>query len=568
MRSFSISSISAVALIALFDSLAMTLSFAPSKNVRIIHIKSLRSPFERSTTRSLQTNKSNWSMHMGHSHAHHDHSHVHQSDKKVTLRQKVTPRRAAIFIFVALAILGPPLVRRRALQRADVATFFLTSTVLAVGDKIRDQVQSAIRTIGNFRNGIVKHSSPVSPGKTLKYLFKNDNAADRVTLLGGVMNLALSLGKFAVGVTCHSSALIADAGHSLSDLFSDFITLWAVQIGRLPPDDDHPYGHAKFEAIGSLFLALTLLGTGLSVGAVSNKKLIEILSTQRTGTMLPVQIPTAPALAMAGLSIFSKEWLFRITRQVGEKLNSQVVIANAWHHRSDAYSSVLALFAIGLAMFFPGLIAVDAAAGILVAGMICMTGAEILGESIKQLTDTSNDALVQQVNNVANKYSSGEFQVGRIRARQVGSSAMVDVNIETSGDLSSSESHRIAEGLKHKIMRDVDVLDAEVHASAARDDSPLLTPETRSTQVESQVRDEIQTHPAVNSVVGVTVRHADSSSMNHVDVVISVDPDATVAAANLVAADLRDSLEMLDNVDKASIFLDLNLKAQVPQSQS
>ena len=130
----------------------------------------------------------------------------------------------------------------------------------------------------------------------------------------------------------------------------------------------HPYGHGKFEAVGSLFLALTLFATGLSVGASANGKLLEIL--QNSGAGAAVTLPTWPALIMAFLSITSKEWLFRITRTVGEELNSQVVIANAWHHRSDAYSSVLALGSIFLAMTVPGMAAADAAAGLLVAYVI------------------------------------------------------------------------------------------------------------------------------------------------------------------------------------------------------
>ena len=98
-----------------------------------------------------------------------------------------------------------------------------------------------------------------------------------MTLLGVWINVVLSISKFVGGVTFNSAVLVADAGHSLSDLFSDFITLWAVQIARLPPDDDHPYGHGKFEAVGSLFLSLTLLGTGLSVGSWSYDRMHEVL---------------------------------------------------------------------------------------------------------------------------------------------------------------------------------------------------------------------------------------------------------------------------------------------------
>ena len=137
-------------------------------------------------------------------------------------------------------------------------------------------------------------------------------------------------------------------------------------------------GHGKFEAIGSLFLSLTLLGTGIGVGTMSNKKLLEILALQRQGLLqaasASTSIPGFAALVTAALSIVSKEWLYRVTRVVGERIRSPVVIANAWHHRSDAYSSVLALGSIGLARYVPGLLFADAAAGLFVAAMICATG--------------------------------------------------------------------------------------------------------------------------------------------------------------------------------------------------
>lgn len=212
-----------------------------------------------------------------------------------------------------------------------------------------------------------------------------------VSIRRGFMNIVLSVAKLGIGITCHSTALIADAGHSLSDLFSDVVTLWAVHVARLPPDHDHPQGHGKFEAIGALFLSLTLIVTSLTIGMASNTKLLELLALTRSNNLASFDYiaPSLPALFMAVLSIVSKEWLFRITRKVGQQLQSTVVIANAWHHRSDAYSSVLAAGSIGLAMYVPGFIFADAAAGLFVAAMIGMTGMEILGESVQQLTDTA-----------------------------------------------------------------------------------------------------------------------------------------------------------------------------------
>ena len=400
------------------------------------------------------------------------------------------------------------------------------------------------------------------------------------------MNVILSVSKFVVGVTCHSSVLIADAGHSLSDLFSDFVTLWAVQVARLPPDQDHPYGHGKFEAVGSLFLSLTLIGTGIGVGAMANNNLIDILSRQRRGAIVSHQIPSLPALAMALLSVVSKEWLFRVTRVVGQRLQSQVVIANAWHHRSDAYSSILAFFSIGVAMSIPGLVFVDAAAGLFVAAMIGMTGMEILGESVKQLTDTSNEELVQKVTQVANENVDVE-EVVRVRARHVGSASSVDVSVTMPEDRTASAARAVEERLKQQILQHVGdgVVDVDVRATAPPrlklngddDDTMVCTAlESRATfnnpvsveEIESCVRDEIlrRHSDAVSSVPVITVYYRDSILIDvdvHIRLVTPSGSDetpgtATVAQATNIGKEVRITLESSKQISKARIYLDLD----------
>uniref|UniRef100_A0A7S4I154 Cation efflux protein transmembrane domain-containing protein n=1 Tax=Odontella aurita TaxID=265563 RepID=A0A7S4I154_9STRA len=520
------------------------------------------------------------SMHLGHSHSHHHHSHeekeTHQHEVAAPPKGALgrvlflTRRRPARIAFAALATLGPALLRTGRISQTNFALFAITSTVLSLFDAGRREVKSALSRINNLRRGIVKHAPTLEEMSPIR-MMGGDNDADRVTIFGVLVNLVLSVGKAAVGITCHSSALVADAGHSLSDLFSDFITLWAVQIGRLPPDDDHPYGHGKFEAVGSLFLALTLLATGLGVGAASNKKLIEILNAQRLGVAAAtVEIPTSPALVVAGLSIASKEWLYRITRVVGERLNSQVVIANAWHHRSDAYSSVLSMASIAMAMTFPSLLAADAAAGMLVAGMICMTGAEILGESIKQLTDTSDEGLVDRVTQIVSRGEEDVLDVKRVRARQVGSSSVVDVSVGTPAGLSSSANRAIEERLKVLILQEPGVVDAEVRsqsggevvcplltAEAARPDGVVAHPPSAA-QVEDLARSVLERDDRVRSVEDVTVHYQDTILMN-VDATIRMDNlGSTVSEAAEVAKQLRQNLEGEDNIHKANLFLDLN----------
>ena len=557
--------------------------------------------------------KNNLQMHGGHSHSHHHHHH-HNHDRKEETKPfqwkqvRLSRRAVSRILFSALATLVPPLLFRHQrplryrIANVDVAAFLITSTTLNLSQKLKHQIQNMITNAKRLRDGVVKHTAPKGGqnvgrrGAPTKFFFSN-NAADRVTYLGVLVNLILSIGKAIVGVTCHSAALVADAGHSLSDLFSDFITLWAVQIGRLPPDDDHPYGHGKFESIGSLFLSFTLLATGISVGAVSNKRLMEILSIQFSAgkaissSYLIPEIPTFPCLIMALISIISKEWLYRITRNVGERLNSQVVIANAWHHRSDAYSSILALISIAMAMVFPTFIAADSAAGLLVAGMICMTGFEIMTESIKQLTDTNNEELVERIHKLIEKEEIGEtgdvIEIERVRARQVGSLALVDVVVSTANGLSSSASRSIEDRIKWRIMEEEGkggaqeggaVFDAEVHAtSAGTINCPLLVATGMHSMeeegnkntlsaagIEEDARNVLESHPEVQSVQGITVHYHDTLLID-VDAQIRIDSSQTdsVQSAYLLAKDLRYRLERNGNIDKAKIFLDLNADTSI-----
>ena len=518
------------------------------------------------------------SMHMGHSHSHNHHSQYEPAQQTKRPLPKgwrgklllLSGRRPLRILFAALITLLPPIIKKKSLlsiTKTHIGAFVLTSGTLAILDNIGDEFKAIISRGESWRMSMLKHSTPLSAA----YFFRNENAADRVTFLGAIVNILLSAGKFIVGVGCHSSALIADAGHSLSDLFSDFVTLWAVQVARLPPDDDHPYGHGKFESVGSLFLSLTLLGTGLSVGVSSYMKFLRIINMQRTAGLAAaaqlVDVPRWPALVMAAMSIVSKEWLYRITRRVGEELNSQVVIANAWHHRSDAYSSVLALVSIGLAMSVPGFLAADPFAGMLVAGMIAMTGAEIMGESVKQLTDAVTDEeLVKNVKIVSSE-DADVRNVTRVRARQVGSRALVDVDVDVPLELSASAHRAIEERIRVRIMSDVDgVMDVTVKATEeAVVFCPLLTAiedsdemhHISATEVEEEARALLDANSNVKSVRGVTVHYQDTVLVR-VDANICVDPDITVSQANILAATLRRNLESSDDIDQANIFLDLN----------
>ena len=269
-------------------------SFVPHSSPSIIRAVS-------SHSNKYYNTRNNLNMHLGHSHSHHEHEYHHHhhhdnhgdsSSGTTTVLSKMmttctNKRTLSRLAFSALVSLLLPLLLRRT---GKVASFVASSTVLFLLDQIQTKVTSVIRRTKNVCNKM-SQSSSVSSSTTAT---ADRLAADKVTFLGMLVNLLLSIGKAIVGVKCHSAALVADAGHSFSDLFSDFITLGAVRIGRLPADEDHPYGHGKFEAIGSLFLSLTLLGTGLSVGLVSTRRLVEMFSASASANTVN-SIPTFPA---------------------------------------------------------------------------------------------------------------------------------------------------------------------------------------------------------------------------------------------------------------------------------
>lgn len=486
----------------------------------------------------------------------------------------------------------------------------LSIVALSSADKIKRNLIEYLQKIRGLGDAIAKHSGrnqgQSTTANTISYLASpasrsqlDTTEADRVTWIGVVINVILSVGKLTVGIMQNSSVLIADAGHSFSDLISDFITLWSVQVARLPPDEDHPYGHTKFEAIGSLFLSLTLLATGLSVGTMAHKQLVPFLSgTAMAASAAPVTVPGPLALFMAGLSIASKEWLFRITKVVGEKLNSPVVVANAWHHRSDAYSSVLALLSIAWAM--SGFPAADAAAGLLVAGMIGMTGCDIMVESIQQLSDSAHLGLQEELQILSKDWILTDpdvLKISSLRARQVGSSAFCDIAVEISPNLSTTATRALEERLKKYLVaaileRTGQVITLTVNAKApllvcplleATDDSALTTRRTKDNssnaslqtgkeegfdrprtftglsagQVEMQVRQQALLLEPNQEVQTVTV-HYQSPQRVSVDVTISPKIASDLTQLRVQAKRLQSVLEeQITEINAARIYLDL-----------
>lgn len=466
----------------------------------------------------------------------------------------------AKIVLAALLVLFPSIMLKRKVKKIDFVIFLATALGFNVFGVVKNAVNSWIRRFNSLRESLVKHN----PGQPLtrKFFFKNENAADRVTLLGVWINIILSVAKFIGGIACNSAVLVADAGHSLSDLFSDFITLWAVQVARLPADEDHPFGHGKFESVGSLFLSLILLTTGVGVGSWSYEKMRQaIIAGSATGsTMITPVVPSWPALVLAAMSIVSKEWLFHVTKRVGEALNSQIVIANAWHHRSDAFSSVLSLMSIALAIAVPSLVVVDSAAGLMVAGMICTTGLEILFESIKQLTDTSDSELESLVSKVARDVK-GVDDIKFIRARSAGSGSLVDLTIVIDDQLSASAAQSISEKTRWAIIENLSrVIDVNVKTESAGKSCPLLSQNARShVDVEEDVRKVLKQLPEVASVRRINVYFVNTALIN-LEIMLQVFPSSisSITAAQRLISRLEGMIKSKCDVARAQVYLDLS----------
>ena len=215
----------------------------------------------------------------------------------------------------------------------------------------------------------------------------------KVTWIGSVVNFLLLAFKFAAGILGHSAALVADAVHSLSDFATDIIVIVFVRISGKPEDEDHKYGHGKYETLATAVIGLILFAVGIGILVNGATAVGDFLK----GKVLPA--PSIVALIVAAISIISKEILYRYTINEGKKLNSQAVIANAWHHRSDAFSSIGTLIGIGGAIFLGEKWRIlDPIAAIVVSGFIMKVAIDLLKPCIDELLERSLPAETEQKN--------------------------------------------------------------------------------------------------------------------------------------------------------------------------
>lgn len=292
------------------------------------------------------------------------------------------------------------------------------------------------------------------------------HSSRRVTLVSVAWNLVLAAAQVIIGLIGHSQALVADGFHTLSDLITDFMVLFALKHGRKAADTEHPYGHARIETAVTLLLGIVLFGVGL---------VIAVSAGMRLYSAEVFIVPSAVTLWVAVATLAAKEGLFRYTMRVAKRFDSAMLRANAWHHRSDAISSLIVVAGIGGSLVGFGYL--DSVAAIVVAAMVAKIGFDLGRQALQELIDTGVPTDDLETIRRTIHAVDGVRALHQLRTRRLGGQVLADVHIRVDDDLSVSEGHQIAEAVRARLQRDVaDMADVTVHIDTEEDAAETARP--------------------------------------------------------------------------------------------
>jgi cation diffusion facilitator family transporter len=364
----------------------------------------------------------------------------------------------------------------------------------------------------------------------------------KVTLIGSLVDLALGVVKIVFGYVTGSQALIADGVHSLSDLATDFLVLFAAKHAHREADENHPYGHGRIETVATVALGVALLAVAVGISIDAFRRLMAEESLLQHGTW---------ALVIALLSVVSKEVIYRYTLRIARRMRSNMLYANAWHSRTDAISSIVVVIGVGGAMAgFPYL---DGVAAIAVALMIAKIGWDLLWASLQELIDRALEPeLVEDIRQRILDVD-GVRDCHMLRTRMSGGDSLVDVHIQVHPVLSVSEGHQIGESVRRQLIDEVEhVADVTVHVDPENDelDSPCDQLPLRDVILERLDRAWQGLDPAT-WLERIVLHYLDGRV--HVDVFVHAGGTAPATRERL-AAEIRSQAEGAQDVGRVKVY--------------
>jgi cation diffusion facilitator family transporter len=364
----------------------------------------------------------------------------------------------------------------------------------------------------------------------------------KVTVVGGVVDLLLGIVKILVGAAANSQALLADGVHSLSDLATDFLVVFAAKHSHREADEEHPYGHGRIETVATVILgvALVLVAVGICYDALHRMRDPELLGH-----------PGMLALLVALVSVVSKEVIYHYTLRSARRLRSNMLHANAWHSRSDAISSIIVVIGVGGTMY--GFTYLDAIAAAAVGVMIAKIGWDLLWKSLQELIDTSLEEDKVEAIRKAILDVAGVRALHMLRTRRSGSDALVDVHILVDPGLSVSEGHMIGEHVRTRLIADMDdVSDVTVHIDPEDDEvaSPCSDLPLRD-EVMRRLEDRWAKLDLQAGIEKVVLHYLDGKV--HVDIFVEL-ADMDAAERERLADRIRESARKVDDIGNVEVY--------------
>ncbi len=365
----------------------------------------------------------------------------------------------------------------------------------------------------------------------------------RVTVIGGIIDLLLGVVKIIVGKLAFSQALVADGVHSLSDLATDVMVIWAAKHASREPDEHHPYGHQRIETVATIVLGLMLavVAIGIAYDALEDVWRHKAISE-----------PGAWALIVAATSVVSKEWVYHYTIRVADRLQSDMLRSNAWHSRSDAISSVIVIIGVTGAMF--GWVYLDAIAAVGVAIMIIYIAIKMVRNGILELIDTGVDPERLQTMTSVIRETEGVVDAHDLRTRLMGANIYLDGHVLVDPKVSVSEGHRIGEAVRHRLKQEFDeITDITIHIDSEDDESYQLSDKLPlRNELKQHFLEQLTDIPQAQGIRRITFHYLNGRI--HAELWLPLLLFDSLEHAQQVAAEIRHRLNQQDRVAKVDVL--------------